>query len=213
MSNNVHFGGESPIGQPGGPSGEPEGPVGSFGPAPAQSPPNSSQAPTPMQLASQQNSGNPVGEFQEPPPPTIADAPKDPLDAGIGSSLSSPSLSPSGKLSLSVYMGSSSATWQQEFDYTAQLSPSQVTALQSSSAGSITEALQSLSPPPAFTCTNASNHLTRFPANLQTFAKEFPSEYKKFITSFEMNVFNQIHSEQDQATTQMKQTMQQMEND
>lgn len=211
MTHNIDFNGGTSSEEPtsftaGAPLGTPAAPFN-----PSASSATSGGKPSPMDLASQSQSG-PVGEYQEPPVPSLASAPKSPIPPPIDGTLTNFSIK-NGVLKVSLQLPTGSSWWATNYDYQAPVTPGQTSALQNSSSSSLADALSKVSPPIVFSCTNASNALTHFPSNLSLFSKEFPYEYRKFLLNIETQIFMQIHSQQAQAINQMKKTMQEMEQD
>jgi hypothetical protein len=213
MSDNINFDPQGGSGPPL-PSQEPSGTAAPGFGAPASSA-SSTGAPTPMQLAASSTPAAPTGpvnEYEEPPAPTVASAPSSPVPPGPGGTLTNFAIK-GNQLTVSLNLPTSSSLWLTQYTYTATVTPAQIASLARSGASSMAEGLANATPPLSFKCTSAMNSLTKFPSNMALFAKEFPYEYHKFMVNLAIQIFQQVHTQQDAAVAQMKQTMQQMESD
>lgn len=171
-----------------------------------------SGAPSPMQVAASAAPTGPVNEYEEPPVPTVASAPKSFSPLPTGATLTNFSAK-GNQITVSLNLNTGNPLWLTTYNYQATVSPAQLASLQGSGATSLSAALASMTPPPSFQCTSAMNTLTHFPSNMALFAKEFPYEYQKFMKNIEIQIFEQVNQQQNAAMAQIKQTMQQMESD
>lgn len=162
--------------------------------------------PSPMELAAS-TAQAPESEYAKPPLPSPSEAPKSPIPPGSNGTLGDLAID-GDQLTISLTMDIGNKWWDQKYDYTATVTPGQIAQLQHSGAKDLATALKGIVPPLQFECSDTSNVLTHFPANMALFAQEFPEEYAKFMNNIALQIFQQVHAQQEQAMNQMKKASQ-----